>query len=80
MDNNTSKLNIHVNFKNIEECHLFDSRIKNHPSVTAKSFIEKNITDIIYNNESGEILFRIKNGILEYATDNEIIVKNIKEL
>lgn len=61
---------IHVNFRDDEQCKLFnnDSKIKNGEDQSQK-FINENISDIIYNRETGQILLAIRGGELQYLQD-----------
>jgi hypothetical protein len=61
---------VHVNFNDKEQCELFnnDSKIKNGED-QAQKFINENISDIIYNRETGQILLAIRGGELQYLQD-----------
>ena len=57
---------IHVNFNDKEQCKLFNESVK---GANAQKYIDNNITDMIYNKETGQILLNICDGELQYLQD-----------
>ena len=74
---------IHVNFNIPQQKELFNNRIleQGGSKNSSDQYVNKNISEIIYNKETGNIIIQVCNGELQYLDMiNNIMIVNIEAL